>query len=80
MGRSKAGYWARGAEQELERLDEAFMSVGEQVRAQKEAAQKWIRRQRIRMEVWMWTKRQPTLCAGCLFFLVWRASSIVAYV
>lgn len=51
MGKSKTGYWARGAEQELERLDEAFLSVGDQVRAQKEAAQKWIRRQRIRMEV-----------------------------
>lgn len=53
-GRSKAGwYWARGAEQELERLEEAFLSVGDQVRAQKEAAQKWIRRQSIRMEVRM---------------------------
>lgn len=50
--RSKAGCWARGTEQQdLERLEEAFRSVGEQVRAQKEAAQKWIRRQRIRMEV-----------------------------
>lgn len=51
IGRNKAGYLARGVEQELERLDEAFMSVGDQVRAQKEAAQKWIRRQRLRMEV-----------------------------
>lgn len=49
--KNKAGYWAREAEQELERLDEAFVSVSDQVRAQKEAAQKWIRRQRIRMEV-----------------------------
>lgn len=51
MGIGKAEYWARGAEQELERLDEAFLSVGDHVNTQKEAAQKWIRRQRIRMEV-----------------------------
>eukprot|EP00903_Cladosiphon_okamuranus_P021149 g19425.t1 len=53
MGRSRGGHWVRGAEEELKRLDEAFVSVGDQVRAQKEAAQKWIRRQRIRMEVCM---------------------------
>ncbi|CAM9168820.1 unnamed protein product [Ectocarpus fasciculatus] len=51
LGRnSDVGYWARGAATELERLDEAFAAVGAQVRAQKEAAKKWIRRQRIRME------------------------------
>lgn len=48
---TKAAYWSRGAQKELERLDEAFLSVGGQVKAQKQAAQKWIRRQRIRMEV-----------------------------
>lgn len=51
MERSKARPWVRGAEQEVKSLDEAFLSVGDQVRAQKEAAQKWIRRQRVRMEV-----------------------------
>ncbi|CAN0019560.1 unnamed protein product [Ectocarpus sp. 12 AP-2014] len=51
LGRnSNVGYWARGAATELGRLDEAFAAVGAQVSAQKEAAKKWIRRQRIRME------------------------------
>lgn len=46
-----AEYWARATERELEKLEEAFAAVGRHVRVQKVAAQRWIRRQRIRMEV-----------------------------
>ncbi|CBJ31731.1 hypothetical protein Esi_0278_0041 [Ectocarpus siliculosus] len=58
------GYWARGAATELERLDEAFAAVGAQVSAQKEAAKKWTRRQRIRMEVCVCVS--PCLTSGVL--------------
>lgn len=49
---SNTEFATREAEKELEKLDAAFSLLGGQVRAQKEAAQKWIRRQRIRMEVY----------------------------
>lgn len=45
------GYRGRVAERELDRLEESFYSMMEHVKAQKLAAQKWIRRQHIRMEV-----------------------------
>lgn len=48
VARRSSRYWA---EKELERLDEAFLSVAGQVKEQKQAAQRWIRRQKIRMEV-----------------------------
>ncbi|CAM9971025.1 unnamed protein product, partial [Scytosiphon promiscuus] len=48
--RRGTSFGAREAERELERLDDAFSLLMNQVRAQKEAAHKWIRRQRIRME------------------------------
>lgn len=67
LGRnSDVGYWARGAATELERLDEAFAAVGAQVSAQKEAAKKWIRRQRIRMEVCVCVSLCPCLTSGVL--------------
>ncbi|CAM9690174.1 unnamed protein product, partial [Hapterophycus canaliculatus] len=51
-GRRNSGtrFGTRESKKELERLDEAFSLLADQVRSQKEAAQKWIRRQNIRME------------------------------
>lgn len=46
-----AAYWATGAQRELDRLNAAFSAVKGRMATQKLAAQKWIRRQRIRMEV-----------------------------
>lgn len=48
---SARGYDSFSADRELKKLDAAFTAMELHVNEQKEAAQKWIRLQRIRMEV-----------------------------
>lgn len=51
-GENARTYRASAADRELEKIDEAFATSMENLRLQKIAAQRWIRRQHIRMEVW----------------------------
>lgn len=65
VARRSSRYWA---EKELERLDEAFQSVAGQAKEQKQAAQRWIRRQEIRMEVRIFPLLACPLCV-CVSFV-----------